>query len=76
MTEPMITNKDLEKEANVFALLLLMPKQILLQEIESAKLDMGGGKVADKKYKALLEKFGVSSTALAARLSLMKKYGV
>lgn len=62
--------KRMDYEANVFAVLLLMPKEILLKEIKKMKgLDLTN----DKNFKTLCKKFEVTATALAFRLSLLEQ---
>jgi len=60
-------DKDLEREANVFALMLLMPQKMIMADIK-AGIDLG----SDDDFKALAKKYGVSKTALAARIALLK----
>lgn len=62
--------KTLEDEANVFAVLLLIPEQFLVAELEK-----GINLADDEDMKRLCKMFGVSSTAMAFRISLLpKKY--
>lgn len=60
---------DVEREASLFALFLLMPKDLLLKEIDK----LGGLDYADDtKMKSLCKTFDVSMTALAVRISYLK----
>lgn len=64
-----MTNRELEREANLFALFLLMPQDLLIQEIENTKLDW----TDDKSIKQICKKFDVSLTALTVRLNYLPK---
>ena len=60
----------MEQEANLFALFLLMPKDLLIEEIRKIeRFDW----CDDKAMKALCEKFGVSLTALTVRLGYLSR---
>lgn len=61
-----------EQEANYFALALLMPREILIREIKSAKLDLTN----DVALKELAKKFGVSQTALMVRMSHLNLFNL
>lgn len=68
--------KDLENEANLFACLLLMPKQFIAKDIEEMKIDLGGVKNGDEdELQKLCKKYGVSLTALTYRIAIYKKHG-
>lgn len=54
-----------EREANAFAAALLMPKQLLIKEIEGHSFDLGN----DSSLDELSKLFGVSTQAMAIRLS-------
>lgn len=56
---------QMEQEANVFASALLMPSNLLRKEVERAKLDLA----SDDAIKKLADKFQVSTTAMAIRIS-------
>jgi len=60
-------DEDVEKEANYFALCLLMPRDMIM-----ADLAKGVDLSSDKDMKRLCEKYQVSATALAVRISLLK----
>lgn len=64
-----MNDNDLEREANVFALFLLMPQDLLVQEIHKLEgtLDWTDG----KGLKKLCETFGVTQTALVVRMGLL-----
>jgi Zn-dependent peptidase ImmA (M78 family) len=57
--------QQMEQEANVFASALLMPSNLLRKEVEKAKLDLA----SDDAIKKLADKFEVSTTAMAIRIS-------
>lgn len=59
-------HRELEREANVFALLLLIPQKFIMEDIKKG-IDLG----SDEALKALAKKYGVSITAMAARISLL-----
>lgn len=63
----MITNRDIEKEANIFALCLLMPREMILKDLAKG-VDLS----SDEDMKRLCKKYEVSATALAARIGLLK----
>lgn len=58
-------NKIYEKEANLFACLLLMPKEMIKKDVENG-LDLGD----DKALKGLAKKYQVPLNAMVYRLSL------
>jgi Zn-dependent peptidase ImmA (M78 family) len=59
----------MEEEANLFAMCLLMPEQLVRQEVEK----MGGFSLADdESIKHLAKVFDVPLTAMAVRLSQIK----
>lgn len=60
-------NDDNEREANLFAALLLMPEQLLRKELAGKSYDL----LDENEYglKDLAKKFGVSTMALTFRLS-------
>lgn len=60
-----MNNKELEREANLFALFLLMPADLLVEEVEKSQLDW----TDNKGIKELCKKFDVSLTALTVRLN-------
>lgn len=59
---------EVEKEANYFALALLMPRELFIKELEATKLDLA----SDEPLKELAKKFGVSTTAVMVRMSMLK----
>lgn len=59
---------DLEREANYFALALLMPREVFIRELNNTTLDL----VSDKPIKELADKFQVSTTAIMVRMSMLK----
>ena len=64
--------KQLDYEANVFAVCLLMPKDLLLAELNKD----GGIDLSDSKstrMKEICDIFGVSQQALVFRLNLLNK---
>lgn len=66
----MITNDKVECEANLFALFLLMPRDILMKEI----LKFNGFDLTnDDLVKSLCQTFQVSQVALTMRLGLLDK---
>jgi Zn-dependent peptidase ImmA (M78 family) len=60
---------SIEKEANIFAVCLLIPKDLLLKELERKPLDLGD----DTRLKELCKLFGVTTAAMTFRMSLLKK---
>lgn len=64
--------KDIEAEANAFALCLLIPKELLEREIDKlGGLDLG----SDKDMESLCKTFGVSTTAMAVRMNMLDTFG-
>lgn len=61
-------HKKIEQEANVFALMLLIPSQFLIPELEK-----GLNLADDTDFDNLCKKFDVTSTMMLARLSLLRK---
>jgi len=57
-----------EREANIFALCLLMPRDQFLKEWEKNKIDLAD----DEPLRNMADKFGVSMTAIMARASMLK----
>ncbi|MEY4877067.1 MAG: hypothetical protein RL708_2216 [Bacteroidota bacterium] len=55
----------IEEEANSFAAMLLMPEDLLRNEVKKIEFDLG----SEETIKALSKKFDVSSTAMYFRLS-------
>lgn len=66
-----MSRKDftIEDEANLFALFLLMPADLLMAEIERRTFDL----TDNKAMKELCETFGVTQTALTVRLGYLSK---
>lgn len=56
-------SKEMEQEASLFAMLLLMPTKFIEQDLNKG-FDMG----SDEDMKALAKKYGVSLTALVVRI--------
>lgn len=65
----MSQNEDAEKEATLFAMLLLMPKKFIKEDIENG-FDLGD----DAAMKSLSKKYQVSITALCVRISYFLKH--
>lgn len=63
-----MTDKQLEKEANYFAMCLLMPTHLVKQEAAKLTFDL----TDDRAIKSLSATFGVSTTAMAIRLTQLK----
>jgi len=57
-----------EKEASYFALCLLMPRDLFLNEWNKINIDLAD----DQPLKRLADKFGVSMTAIMVRASMLK----
>lgn len=64
----MISSRELEREADYFALALLMPTNLFLEELRKAKLDYGD----DQPLIELAKKFDVSLTMVCVRMSMLK----
>ena len=62
------SSDDVEQEANLFAVLLLVPGHLLRAELDKKPLDMGD----DTRFKELCKTFGVSGTTMMLRLAHMK----
>jgi len=61
---------DVEREANVFALFLLMPRDLLMAEL----LKLNGIDLSDgEQLKGICQKFQVTMTALTVRIGLLSK---
>lgn len=63
---------QLEEEANLFAMLLLMPKVLLERELLNIKLDLG----SDNGYKELAKKFDVPVNAMITRIEILKTHKI
>jgi Zn-dependent peptidase ImmA (M78 family) len=63
-----IKNLQIEKEANYFAMCLLMPAHLVKQEVAKLTIDL----TDDTAIKSLAKTFDVSMTAMALRLSQLK----
>jgi Zn-dependent peptidase ImmA (M78 family) len=59
-------HRELEREANVFALLLLIPQKMI-----QADLKKGIDLASDTDMKRLCAKYGVSQTTMMARIGLL-----
>lgn len=64
----MVNDKNLEDEANYFAMCLLMPGDLVKREVKNIKLDL----TSDEPLKTLAKTFDVSMTAMALRLAQLK----
>lgn len=64
----MRSDKILEREANYFAMCLLMPAHLVKQEVKKLTLDL----TSDDALKHLAKVFDVSQTAMAIRLAQLK----
>ncbi len=62
-----MTSPQIEREANLFAMLLLMPKEFIKKDIET-EWDI----FDDKIIKILADKYQVPVTALVVRINLFK----
>lgn len=62
-----MTDRDIEREAHIFAVCLLMPRQLILEDLKQP-IDLG----SDEWIKYMCKKYQVSTTALVFRLSLLK----
>ncbi|MES2382342.1 MAG: ImmA/IrrE family metallo-endopeptidase [Bacteroidota bacterium] len=65
----MKVDKNIESEANLFAMLLLMPKKFISEDLDRG-FDLG----SDEDINRLSKKYGVSKTALAIRIAYFIKY--
>jgi Zn-dependent peptidase ImmA (M78 family) len=65
-----VQREEMEREANYFAMCLLMPEKLLRHEVSA----IGGLDLCDdEKLKALARKFGVAQGLMAIRI--MEVYG-
>jgi Zn-dependent peptidase ImmA (M78 family) len=62
---------DLEREANIFACCLLMPKKLIEQDLKNG-FDLGNDDMALK----LAKKYGVPLNALIYRIYLLNNYKI
>jgi Zn-dependent peptidase ImmA (M78 family) len=60
---------ELEREANIFACLLLMPKNLIMEDLK-AGFDLG----EDDAVKKLCDKYEVPANALLYRIYLLNNY--
>lgn len=65
-----MSDKDMEMEANIFAVCLLIPADLLRKELERKPLDLGD----DKRFKDLCKLFDVTPAMMTLRMSLMKLF--
>lgn len=65
------SNKWMEDEANVFACLLLMPKEMIEEDLKQP-MDLG----SDDYMKELAKKYQVPLTALMFRMRLLKQFKI
>lgn len=61
---------QMEQEADVFAVCLLIPGNMLKEELDKKPLDL----VDDTRFKELCKLFDVSYTTMMFRLSILKYY--
>lgn len=61
---------EVEKEANIFAMLLLMPSQFIKEDMKSG-IDLGSDTALDE----LAKKYDVPKIAIAARIGYYMKHG-
>lgn len=61
-----------EKEANYFALALLMPKERFLSELKKEPMDLADEK--SKRLNDIAKLFGVSVNAVVARISMLNPF--
>lgn len=64
----MKSDKQLEREANYFAMCLLMPEKLVKKEVAKVTFDL----TSDDAIKQLAKIFDVSQTAMALRLAQLK----
>ena len=62
--------KEQEKEANLFALALLMPKERFIKEFKKLKVDL----LDEKGLEPLCKKFGVTHTMVVARAAMINNF--
>lgn len=62
-------DRTLEQEANLFAILLLMPSELFKRDMENG-LDLSD----DNSLKTIAKKYDVSITAVAARIAYYTKH--
>lgn len=60
-------DRDVEREANIFAFCILMPREMILKDLEQP-IDLG----SDDWVKMMCKKYHVTPTALMFRLRLLK----
>ena len=63
-----IARRIQEREANLFAVFLLMPEDLLREALEKYPLDLSD----DTNFKKIAQRFQVTHTALAYRLAQLK----
>ncbi len=66
----MTTDKNIEKEANLFAMLLLMPTNHIKADIDNMEFDFGD----DTYFTMLCKKYEVTYTALMMRICYYAKF--
>jgi len=59
---------SVEREASYFALALLMPRDMFKRELDKTVMDF----TSDEPIKELAKKFGVSTTAIAVRMAMLR----
>lgn len=65
----MAINTDIEREASLFAMLLLMPEQFFKEDMKQS-VDLAD----DKAINELAKKYQVSTTLVCARIAHFSKY--
>ena len=65
-----MNDKDIETEAHIFAVCLLIPGDMLREELRKKPLDLGD----DKRFKELCKLFDVTPAMMTLRMSLMKLF--
>lgn len=63
-------SNELEREANLFAMLLLMPKKFIKEDLDNSKIDLGD----DEWLKGMAKKYGVTKTAMTVRIAYYFKH--
>lgn len=63
---------EIEQDANVFALLLLMPKEMIESDLKSTQFDLAD----DEPLKSICKKYQVTMTAFTYRIQLLKLHEI
>ena len=64
----MLSDMEMDTEANRFAIELLMPAAWVKKDLENMEFDL----CEDKQLKSLAKRYGVSMTAMALRLKSLR----